>query len=96
MDTRLVVQAQAGDETAFAILTEQLVGRFQRVAFAILRDPDLAADATQSGVVRIWQNLPRLRDPARFQAGAHKLLVHACYAEAKRGKPDEFGRFSGN
>jgi RNA polymerase sigma factor (sigma-70 family) len=89
MDTRLVVQAQGGDETAFAILTEQLVGRFQRVAFAVLRDRDLAADATQAGLVRIWQNLPRLRDPDRFEAWAHKVLVHACYAEAKRTRrPD--------
>jgi RNA polymerase sigma-70 factor (ECF subfamily) len=86
MDTRLVVQAQRGDETAFAILTDQLVGRFQRVAFAILRDPDLAADATQAGLVRIWQKLPRLRDPDRFEAWAHKLLVHACYAESKRAR----------
>jgi RNA polymerase sigma-70 factor (ECF subfamily) len=81
-----VVRAQEGDETAFAILTEQLVGRFQRVAFAILRDPDLAADATQAGLVRVWRKLPGLRDPARFEAWAHKLLVHACYAEAKRAR----------
>jgi RNA polymerase sigma-70 factor (ECF subfamily) len=89
MDSRLVARAQGGDEAAFALLTDQLVGRFQRVAFAILRDPDLAADATQAGLVRIWQKLPRLRDPDRFEAWAHKLLVHACYAEAKRSRrPD--------
>jgi RNA polymerase sigma-70 factor (ECF subfamily) len=86
MDSRLVAQAQGGDEAAFAILTGQLVGRFQRVAFAILRDPDLAADATQAGLVRIWQKLPRLRDPDRFEAWAYRLLVHACYAEAKRAR----------
>ena len=86
MDSRIVARAQGGDESAFAILTEQLVGRFQRVAFAILRDPDLAADATQAGLVRIWQKLPRLREPARFEPWAHKLLVHACYAEAKRAR----------
>jgi RNA polymerase sigma-70 factor (ECF subfamily) len=86
MDSRLVARAQRGDELAFAILTDELVGRFQRVAFGILRDADLAADATQAGLVRIWQWLPRLRDPERFEAWAHKVLVHACYAEAKHSR----------
>ena len=29
-------------------------------------------------------NIRRLRDPAKFEVWSYRLLVHACYAEAKR------------
>jgi RNA polymerase sigma-70 factor (ECF subfamily) len=34
--------------------------------------------------VTAWRQLPTLRDPARFEAWIRRLLVHACYAEARR------------
>ena len=45
---------------------------------------DLAEDATQQALLSIWQDLPQLRDPARFDAWSHRLLVRACYAEGRR------------
>jgi RNA polymerase sigma-70 factor (ECF subfamily) len=54
------------------------------VAHRILRDYDLAEDATQQALLRIWKSLPTLRDPARFEAWSYQLLVRACYAEARR------------
>jgi RNA polymerase sigma-70 factor (ECF subfamily) len=30
-----------------------------------------------------WRDLPRLRDPERFDAWLHRLVVNACYAEAR-------------
>ena len=38
------------------------------VARRILREIDLAEDATQQALVAIWRDLPQLRDPARFDA----------------------------
>jgi len=54
------------------------------VARGILRDIDLAEDATQQALLTVWQDLPQLRDPARFEAWSYRLLVHACYAEGRR------------
>ena len=31
-----------------------------------------------------WRNLPKLRDPGHFEAWTYRLVVHACYAEARR------------
>jgi RNA polymerase sigma-70 factor (ECF subfamily) len=45
---------------------------------------DLAEDATQQALLAIWQNLPMLRDPARFEAWSCRLLVNACYDEGKK------------
>jgi RNA polymerase sigma-70 factor (ECF subfamily) len=50
----------------------------------ILRDPDQAKDAVQNAMVRAWRDLPTLRDPDRFDAWLHRLLVRACIDEARR------------
>ena len=86
MDPQLIVRAQRGDERAFADLTAAIGGRMNRAAYGILRDRHLAEEAMQSALVRIWRKLPDLRDPAKFDAWSYKILVHACYAEARRAR----------
>jgi RNA polymerase sigma-70 factor (ECF subfamily) len=53
------------------------------IATRILRDSNLAEDALQGAFVTAWRQLPTLRDPDRFEAWLRRLLVHACYAEAR-------------
>ena len=84
MDPTLVVRAQNGDEEAFASLAESIGGRLHGVARRILRDVDLADDATQQALLAIWRDLPGLRDPSLFEAWSYRLLVRACYAEGRR------------
>lgn len=85
MDTSdLVVLAQRGDEEAFASLAVIVGNWLHPVAHRILRDADLADDATQQALLAIWRDLPQLREPARFEGWAYRLLVRACYAEAKK------------
>jgi RNA polymerase sigma-70 factor (ECF subfamily) len=84
MDTDLVVRAQRGDKGAYALLAARIADRFLAVARRILRDRDLAEDATQQALLTVWQDLPRLNDPARFEAWSYRLLVHACYAEGRK------------
>ncbi|MGH2455243.1 MAG: RNA polymerase sigma factor [Candidatus Limnocylindria bacterium] len=84
MDTDLVVRAQNGDEGAFASLAVAVGDRLHAMAHRILRDIDLAEDATQQALLNVWRDLPQLRDPARFDAWSYRLLVRACYAEARR------------
>jgi RNA polymerase sigma-70 factor (ECF subfamily) len=84
MDIDLVVQAQHGDEEAFASLAVAIGGRLHAVSHRILRDIHLAEDATQQALLTIWRDLPQLRDPARFDAWSYRLLVRACYAEGRR------------
>jgi RNA polymerase sigma-70 factor (ECF subfamily) len=86
MDTDLVIQAQGGDEEAFASLAVAVGDRLHAVAHRILRDIDLAEDATQQALLSIWRDLPQLRDPARFEAWSYRLLVRACYAEGRRNR----------
>ena len=84
MDTELVESAQHGDKGAFTSLAAAVADRFLATSHRILRDISLAEDATQQALLTVWQDLPQLRDPARFDAWSYRILVRACYAEAKR------------
>lgn len=84
MDADLVVRAQGGDRDAYAILAAGIADRFLGVARRILREVDLAEDATQQTLLTIWRDLPHLRDPDRFEAWAYRILLRACYAETRR------------
>jgi RNA polymerase sigma-70 factor, ECF subfamily len=84
VDRDLVEQAQRGDREAFAILARSRGDQLYGIARRILRDVDLSEDAVQQALVIAWRELPRLRDPDRFDAWLQRTLVHACYAEARR------------
>lgn len=84
MDPDLVTMAQGGDQRAFETLATIAHPRLYRIALGVLGDPGSADDATQRALVAVWRDLPRLRDPLRFDAWSHRLVVRACYAEAKR------------
>ncbi|HKG56274.1 MAG TPA: RNA polymerase sigma factor [Candidatus Limnocylindrales bacterium] len=86
MDRDLVERARRGDRDAFAALVHQVSDSLFAVAQRILRDRGLAEDALQNALVTAWRQLPHLREPDRFEAWIHRILVHACYAESRRGR----------
>jgi RNA polymerase sigma-70 factor (ECF subfamily) len=91
MDIDLVIRAQHGDKGAYTLLATEVADRYLAVSRRILRDLNLAEDATQQALLAIWQDLPHLRDPARFEAWSYRILVHACYTEGRnqrRWSPD--------
>ena len=90
MDLSLVTRAQQGDEEAFALLAVAVGNGLLAVAHRILRDVDLAKDATQQAMLHIWRDLPQLRDPARFDAWSYRVLVRECYSEGKRTRAWSF------
>ena len=79
-----VTRAMAGDHDAFAALAAANVDRMFGLARLILRDADRAEDATQEALVRMWRELPRLRDPDAFRPWVRQLLVNACHDEGRR------------
>jgi RNA polymerase sigma-70 factor (ECF subfamily) len=84
MSTGEVQLAMHGDHDAFAALVSGATNRLYALACLILRDSDRAQDATQDAFVRAWRDLPRLRDADRFDAWLRRLVVNACYDEARR------------
>lgn len=84
MSTADVLLAMRGDHDAFAALVGAASDRLYALACVILRDTDRAEDATQEAFVRAWRELPKLRDPDRFDAWLRRLVVNACYDEGRR------------
>jgi RNA polymerase sigma-70 factor, ECF subfamily len=78
MQTGLVARARGGDREAFAVLAGGAVDRLYAIARLVLRDADLAQDATQEALIRAWRDLPTLRDVERFDAWLYRLIVRAC------------------
>lgn len=78
MQADLVDRARGGDREAFAILAGGAIDRLYAIARLVLRDADLAQDATQEALVRAWVDLPTLRDAGRFDAWLYRLVVRAC------------------
>ena len=84
MTRDLVVRARKGDHDAFAELAGAAISRLDATAWLMLRDTDRATDAVQNALVRAWRDLPTLRDPDRFDAWLHRLVVRACIDEIRR------------
>ena len=84
MDRDLVEHARRGDREAYADLIRVRGDRLYGIAQRILRDVDRTEDAVQEALVIAWRDLPTLRDPDRFDAWLHRLVVRACIAEATR------------
>ncbi|MEO6208373.1 MAG: sigma-70 family RNA polymerase sigma factor [Candidatus Limnocylindrales bacterium] len=84
MDRSLVEQAQRGDRDAYEALAHGSARRLYLAAYRIVRDADQAEDAVQQTLVAMWQELPSLRDPDRFESWTYRLVVRFCLAEARR------------
>src|SRR5262249_39672526 len=84
MQRDLVLRARSGDHDAFAALAADAIGGLHRTARLILRSDDLAADAVQEALTSAWLHIRAVREPDRFDAWLHRLLVNACYQEARR------------
>src|SRR6185369_6592680 len=87
MRPELVVRAQSGDREAFDALATALYDRLYAIGRRILRDGHAAEDAVQEALIRAWRDLRSLREPERFEAWMHRLLVRACYDQARRRRP---------
>jgi RNA polymerase sigma-70 factor, ECF subfamily len=84
VDRDLVEAARRGGREAYADLIRSRGDRLFALAQRILRDVDRAEDALQEALVIAWRDLPGLRDPDRFDAWLHRLVVRTCIHEAVR------------
>jgi RNA polymerase sigma factor (sigma-70 family) len=78
-----VEQARDGDVDAFSQLASASIADLYAVARLILRDTPRAEDAVQDALVEAWRSIRGLRDPDRFDAWMHRLLVRACHRHGR-------------
>jgi RNA polymerase sigma factor (sigma-70 family) len=76
----LILKAQAGDLIAWQSLLTDLYPQALRQARALLRDRDLAEDAVQNTLIKLYTHLDSLVEPASFTAWWRRILTNEVYA----------------
>lgn len=77
-DAELVVLSQQGDAEAFGQLARRWQAALFHFARRLLGNGDDARDVCQETLLRAYQNLPRLRDPAKFKPWVHLITLNLC------------------
>ncbi len=81
MDADLVIRAQRGDKDAYAVLATGIADRLLAVARRILRDHDLAEDATQQALLTLLAGPPAAPRPRSLRS----VVVPAPRSRLLRG-----------
>jgi len=85
-DAHLVRASQRGDQEAFALLVRRYQRRIFNLSLGMLKDYDDASESTQEAFVAAWQELPGLRDKARFSTWLYRIAYHCCLRQLERRK----------
>lgn len=72
----LVARSIAGDEQAFARITDIYGHLLLRTAYLLVRDEEAAKDIVQDSLVLAWKNMLKLREPASLRAWLLKIVVN--------------------
>ncbi|GCE10968.1 RNA polymerase sigma factor [Tengunoibacter tsumagoiensis] len=72
----IVARCLAGDEYAFALLTDCYGNLLLRTAFLIVHDEDTAKDIVQEALILAWKNMRTLREPHYLRAWLLKITVN--------------------
>lgn len=78
IDPTLALRAKAGDRQAFAQLVDATYPRALRFALHMVGSREDAEEAVQDTFVRVYHNLRRFRDDARFEPWLFRILANRC------------------
>jgi RNA polymerase sigma-70 factor (ECF subfamily) len=82
----LVEASQAGERGAFDELVRLYQRRAMQAAVRVLGDANDAAEAVQTGFVRAYLNIGKLREPKRFEAWLLRIVTNAAISQARAAK----------
>jgi RNA polymerase sigma-70 factor, ECF subfamily len=73
-----VKAAREGDEVAFELLLEPLLGQAYRLACGLLHDHQAAEDAVQEAAFNAWRKLPQLREGSEMRPWFFAIVANEC------------------
>jgi RNA polymerase sigma factor (sigma-70 family) len=74
-----IARAAAGDEQAVRWLVERYQDQIHSVVLRLVRDADLAAEATQDAFVKAFRGLGGFESRSRFSTWLYRIAVNVCY-----------------
>ena len=83
---RLVRASQAGDRGSFDELVDLYQRHAMQIAVRILGDADEAAEAVQSGFVKAYLNIEKLKVPRRFEVWFFRIVTNTAFSQRRATK----------
>lgn len=84
---RLMLQAAKGDQRAFRLLAHALTQRMMNLAFRLLNyRRDLAEDAVQEALLKLWRTAPRWQPLAPVSSYAARLVYTSAMDIHRRSR----------
>jgi len=88
-DASRVRQVLKGEVKAFWELMESYYPVFYHITLGYLRQPELAEDSLQEGIMAIYQGLPGLKDPRTFGSWAYTVIRRKALDTSYRAKKEK-------
>lgn len=85
-DSRLVAAARAGDQRAFASLTEGYRSELQVHCYRMLGSLEDAQDLVQDALLRAWTRRESFEGRSTFRAWLYRIATNACIDFLERSK----------
>jgi len=83
---RLVKASQDGDRGSFDEIIRLYQRRAMRIAVRMLGNADEAAEAVQSGFVKAYLSMNKLREPKRFEAWFFRIIANTAISQRRAAK----------
>jgi RNA polymerase sigma-70 factor (ECF subfamily) len=87
VDREILRRFQAGDESALQAVYRRYGGAIHTVALAILRDPELAADATQVTFLKAWRAAATFDPDRDFAPWIYAIARRAAIDLLRKERP---------
>ena len=83
--TAFIHAAQAGDQCAFGVLMMHYRPLAKRIAQQILRTHEMAEDAVQEAMIKVYRALPGFTE-GNFRSWLLRIVTNTCYDHLRRQK----------
>ena len=88
-DRDLILKAQRGDVDAYNLLVSRWEKRIFNYLLRLVRNREDAMDLCQDVLLKVYQNLRKLEDPARFAPWMYRIAHNEAYSMLRRKKPED-------
>jgi RNA polymerase sigma-70 factor (ECF subfamily) len=85
VEAALVLRAQQGDESAFALLMDRNLERIWALVWRVMRHREDTEDVVQDAFLAAWRSLPGFRGEARFSTWLQTIAVSRALNYRARG-----------
>lgn len=87
VDESTIESARRGDRTAQATILREFQDVWFRMCVGLLRDAELARDATQETALRFLRQLPAFRGESQLRTWSLGIAINVCREMRRRGRP---------